>query len=206
MVLKTDIMMLTSEQIQKEKKREEQYNKISDEIIGVMPFGKFYGLMQTASKLGDSTLKKSICIDPDGRIVASYKTDFGKIAGAWLKPQHELITENMAKKKWGKALLGSIPIVGQVVRATDQKKLAKKGMCFDITIEEFMAEQKKREDLEKAKLQTAPVSASTSLQTNPNAPKNEKFLGMPKSTGIAVTILVVVALIGTGTYFALKKK
>jgi hypothetical protein len=196
--------MLTSEQIEQERKREQEFNKLSDSIIGVMPFGKFYGLMQTASKMGDSMLKKSICIDPDGRIVASYKTDFGKIAGAWLKPQHEIMTENLAKKKYGKAFLGSIPIVGQIVRAVDQKKLKKKGRCFNMTIEEFMAEQKKREELEKAKLQTTPVS--TSLQTTPNAPKNEKFLGMPKSTGIVVATLVVFSLIGVGTYLALKKK
>ena len=203
MIFKNDIM-LTSEQIEKEKNREQEFNKISDKIIGVMPFGKFYGLMQTASKMGDSMLKKSICIDPDGRIVASYKNDIGKIMGAWLKPQHEIMTENLAKKKYGKAFLGSIPIVGQIVRANDQKKLQKKGMCFNMTIEEFMAEQKKREDLEKAKLQTTPTSKS--LQTTPNTPKTEKFLGMPKSTGIAVTILVVVTLVGVGTYFALKKK
>ena len=73
-----------------------------------------------------------------------------------------------------------------------------------MTIEEFMAEQKKREDLEKAKLQT--TTTSKSLQTIPNAPKSKKFLGMPKSTGIVVTVLFVVTLIGAGTYFALKKK
>ena len=196
--------MLTSEQIEQERKREQEFNKLSDSIIGFTPFGKFYGLMQSASKMGDSMLKKSICIDPDGRIVASYKTDFGKITGAWLKPQHEIMTENLAKKKYGKALLGSMPIIGQIVRASDQKKLKKKGRCFDMTIEEFMAEQKKREELEKAKLQTTP--ASKSLQTTPNAPKNEKFLGMPKSTGIVVTTLVVFSLIGVGTYLALKKK
>lgn len=199
--------MLTKEQIESEKRREQNYNKISDSIIKVMPFGKLYGFMQTASKMGTSMLKKSVCVDPEGRLVASYKTDFGKISGAWLKPQHELMTENLAKKKYGKALLGSIPIIGQISRASEQKKMKKKGMCFDITIEEFMAEQKKRDELANTPRESIPsLQTNISAQSKPNDLVKKKFLGMPKSTGIVVTVLGLTAILGISIYIISKQK
>ena len=53
----------------------------------------------------------------------------------------------------------------------------------------------------------APATDTTSEQTNPNeAPKSDKFLGMPRKIGIGVTIGVGVLAIGLTTFFLLRRK
>ena len=48
---------------------------------------------------------------------------------------------------------------------------------------------------------------TTSEQINPNeAPKSDKFLGMPRKVGIGVTIGVGVLAIGLTTFFLLRRK
>lgn len=132
---------------------EQEYNAISDTIITYMPFGTFYGAMQSVSKLGESFINKKVCIDQSGNLITTYKTTSGKVLAAYLKPQHELINEQLAKKKWGKAIVASMPIFGQTQRVKEQQKLEKQSKCFNMTIKEFIDEKNRRDLEEQRKLQ-----------------------------------------------------
>jgi hypothetical protein len=54
---------------------------------------------------------------------------------------------------------------------------------------------------------TTTTTDTTSEQTNPNeAPKSDKFLGMPRKVGVGVTIGIGVLAIGLTTFFLLRRK
>jgi len=175
---------MTEEQLQKQARIEEQYNAISDTVLSHMPFGAFYGMMQTASKMGESFLKKKVCIDSQGRLITSYKTTSGKVVAAYLKPQHELLTEQASKKKFGKAILASMPIVGQTLRVREQQKLEKSGRCFDMTVEEFLAEKERRDEIKKKEELNKLVETKTR--------EANKIFGMEQKTFMIVLVSVLV--------------
>lgn len=117
--------MLTKKQLAEEKKREKLYNKLSEKVISKTAWGKFYGLMKLASTTGEGMLKHKICIDKEGRVLKIYKSKFGKWAGSFIKPAHEQMSRDFAKKKYGRGVLDLLGF-GSFLDVRDQKK----AKCF----------------------------------------------------------------------------
>lgn len=100
--------MLTQKQLEAERKNEQKINVLSEQIISKTAWGKFYGLMRMASKAGEGMIPHKICVDKDGRILKIYKSKAGKWAGAFLKPAHEQMARDLARKKYGRAMLDMV--------------------------------------------------------------------------------------------------
>lgn len=119
-------MALTLEQIAKEKQNEAKLNQLSEKVIGMTGWGKFYPLMKIASQAGQGLTPHKVCISADGREVTVYKDGVSKVA-TWFKPAHEYATAYASQGKWGKATLAILfPVTyGQ----TEDLKKQKSATC-----------------------------------------------------------------------------
>lgn len=119
---------VTPDQYAKELKREKDYNKAAEFIISKTAWGKFYGLMRGASKLGEGLIPHKICIGKDGRILKIYKSVAGKWVGSFLKPAHEQAARDFSRKKYGRGILDLVGF-GSFIDAHEQAK----AKCIEIT-------------------------------------------------------------------------
>lgn len=129
-------MPLTNEQIIQEKKKEQQFNIFSEQIIGQTAWGKFYGLMREASKAGEGAINKKICLDKEGRNIIVYNTNTGKVIGTFLKPAHEQAGYYFGQKKYGKGALSLLGF-GWIPKIKEQKE----AKCVFLTPNEIIARQ-----------------------------------------------------------------
>lgn len=117
--------MLSQKQLAEEKAREKRTNKISEAIITKTAWGKFYGLMRGASKMGEGMVKHKVCIDKNGRVLKIYKSKAGKWVGTFLKPAHEQMARDFSQKKYGRGMLDMLGF-GSFIDHHEQKK----AKCF----------------------------------------------------------------------------
>lgn len=117
--------MLSKKELEQERKREANYNKLSEQVISKTAWGKFYGLMRLASATGEGAIKHKICIDKNGRILKIYKSKAGKWVGSFLKPAHEQASRDLSQKKYGRAFLDMVGF-GSFLDVRDQMK----AKCF----------------------------------------------------------------------------
>jgi hypothetical protein len=128
-----------------DKQKEAQFNHISNEVIGQTAWGKFYGLMRSASKFGEEKIIHKICLDKDGGEIKVYNTKSNRLLGAFLKPTHEYVQKYLAQKKYGEAFLASLGVYGQS-KAVKEMESAN---CFEVTPTFILEEQAKKEERER---------------------------------------------------------
>jgi len=97
--------MLSRQELAEERKHEASINKLSETIISKTAWGKFYGLMRSASKFGEGAIPHKVCLDKDGRILKIYKSNAGKWVGTFLKPAHEQMARDLSHHKYGRGML-----------------------------------------------------------------------------------------------------
>lgn len=131
--------MLTQEQLRAERENEAKINKLSEQVISKTAWGKFYGLMRGASKMGEGMIPHKVCIDKDGRILKIYKSKAGKWVGSFLKPAHEQMARDFARKKYGRALLDMVGF-GSFVDAHEQMK----AKCFIIRPDQVLKQKDRK--------------------------------------------------------------
>jgi hypothetical protein len=101
---------------------EDQLNSAVNAGVGMIPgYGQVHGLVNAAqqglrSNLGDYNVNPITGAVSDTK---TYKNEGEAALDAWLKPQHEYITEGIAEGNVGKALMGAIPILPQVMQIQD---------------------------------------------------------------------------------------
>lgn len=124
---------MTEKQLKDELRKEQAFNALFDTIAQKSPFGQWYGLMLAASNAYTKNLAQRVCLDKNNRPIIIYKTEFGKITGIFATATHKFVAEDLAQKKYGKALLDLLT-GGQGSRIVEQNK--KYTQCFDISPKE----------------------------------------------------------------------
>lgn len=190
--------MITKEQLADEQRKEREFNRLSETVISVMPFGRFYGLMRGASSLLTNNLPKSVGIDESGRPIVVYKKDITKVIGTFSVPAHEWMGKEFGKKDFGGGI-ASIFSGGFSTMAKNIKQ-QKKAKFFDISPEEVQEMYtKKNLEIKSNSTENKDYSKRLSSET-----KGDKFLGMPKTLGITVSVIGTLALV-IGGFFLIKK-
>lgn len=128
--------MLSKDQLKAERTKEAKINKLSETVISKTAWGKFYGLMRGASKMGEGMIKHKICVDKDGRILKIYKSKAGKWVGTFLKPAHEQMARDFSKKKYGRGLLDMVGF-GSFIDHHEMKT----AKCFTIRPDEILKKE-----------------------------------------------------------------
>ena len=191
--------MITKEQLADEQRKEREFNRLSETVISVMPFGKFYGLMRGASSLLTNNLPKSVGIDESGRPIVVYKKDITKVIGTFAVPAHEWMGKEFAKGDW-KAGIASVFTGGfsTMAKNIQQQKRAK---FFDISPEEVQDMYAKK-NLANQK-SNIPENKDTNKRLSSER-TGDKFLGMPKAVGITVAVVGGLALVVGGIFLVRK--
>jgi len=107
-----DNYKLTSEQIdqQKEQAATQQFDSVASKVP---VYGQIYGIASGVSDMGRGMLGKETINPETGAKEKQYSNSTERAADAWVKPQHEYITDAAAKGDWGDAALSIIPGVPQ---------------------------------------------------------------------------------------------
>lgn len=114
--------MISKEQYLSEKEKENEFNKLFDAVAQKSPFGQWYGYMCKASDLLTSNLPKVIAVSKkDGRPFVLYRGDFAKLAGVWGTATHKVISNDLAHKKYGRALADLLGF-GQIAETYKQTR------------------------------------------------------------------------------------
>jgi hypothetical protein len=168
-----------------------QYNSISNQVIGKTPFGQFYGLMRGAATLGEGALKHKVCFNEDGSEVKVYNTRTNRLLGAFMRPTHEYVQEYLAKKSYGEAFLASLGVYGQMKAV----KNAERATCIEVIPNDIIAEQNRRDKEESDKKQSEIDSLKRKLEKvgEDRFYKNSRFYIVSGSLilGIGLTLLII---------------
>jgi hypothetical protein len=170
-----------------------QYNSISNQVIGQTVFGKFYGLMRGAATLGEGALKHKVCFNEDGSEVKVYNTRTNRLIGSFMKPTHEYVQEYLAKKSYGEAFLASLGVYGQMKAV----KNAEKATCIEVVPNDIIAEQNRRDKEDADKKQ----SEIDSLKIKLEQAGEDKFYKKPSLYLVSGSLILGIGL----TIFFIKK-
>lgn len=167
----------------KEQQRYNQYNAISNQVIGQTAWGKFYGLMRGAASIGEGSLPHKVCFNEDGSEVKVYNTRINRLIGAFMRPTHEYVQEYLAKKSYGEAFLASLGVYGQLKAV----KNAEKAKCIEVIPNDIIEEQKRRdkEDLD---------NKNAENKSSRKESENIKFYKKPSNYFISGSFVLAIGL------------
>ena len=195
---------VSEEQLAKEKRIEQQFNKVSEKVIGMTPWGAFYGLMIAASRAGEGMFQHKICIDKDGRPVEVGKSVAGRWVKSFIRPAHEYAAEAFSQKKFGQ---GAVHLLGHgwIINIVKQRRLKKNCDELLITPDEFIQEAKRRGLAPKPR-NVSPEESRRRTQADKESIEIEKKMDTISKTGIGL-IIAAGLVAGTAiTIYAVSKK
>lgn len=163
----------------KEQKDYNQFNQISNIVIGQTAWGQFYGLMRGAASIGEGAIPHKVCFGKNGTEIKVYNSNTGKLAGAFLKPTHEYVQEYLAKKSYGEAFLASLGVYGQAKAIQEMKNAT----CITVTPDVIIEQQaKKDEQLKLLQSNSSSILTQKLLDKKQQLSDKEKSLNNAKSS------------------------
>lgn len=194
---------VSEEQLAKERRIAKQFDAVSEKVIGMTPWGAFYGLMISASRAGEGMFEHRVCIDPkDGRPVEVARSVAGRWVKSFIRPAHEYASEAASQKKWGQAAV-HMAGHGWIINILKQRRL--KSNCLEITPDEFIQEAKRR-GLDPKPKTISPEEEQRRTQIDLKSIEEEKKADTISQTGIGLIIAAGI-IVGAGiTIYAVTKK
>lgn len=206
-------MPISKQQIEQEKAKAAQMNKVAEQVIGYTGWGRFYPLMRGAASIGEGMTPHKVCVDKNGRDINVYNSTTGKILGSFFRPAHEDATTAISQGDYGQA---AIDLAGWGWIKNVQDQFSDENNCLDIIPQMLINYREGYYDrlLQQTQNPTSNTGAGSNTssggttkgglsnsQSGSRFFDGDKILGMNKGLAIGLFVTLGVLALSTGGYF-----